>query len=86
MSTDTSSKPLSPAESGRVYPAYSQPLWQRLLLTRETAVIALLVAVLLWAIYGVLYFGTQLTMTYLFLDTAPDPADRAADGPGDRDR
>ncbi len=53
------------------YPNYAHPLWRRLLLSRESAVIALLVGVLLWAIYGVAYFGTQLTMTYLFLDTAP---------------
>ncbi len=67
MSADT----LTPAESSRSYPAYSRPLWWRLLLTREAAVIALLVVVIVWAINGVLYFGTQLTLTYLFLDTAP---------------
>ncbi len=59
------------AGAARTYPAYAHPLWRRLLLTRETAIVALLVAVLLWAIYGVAYFGSQLTMTYLFLDIAP---------------
>jgi rhamnose transport system permease protein len=53
------------------YPFHAQPLWRRLLLTREAAIIALLVLVLVWAINFVLYFGTQLTMTYLFLDIAP---------------
>jgi rhamnose transport system permease protein len=56
---------------GRSYPDYGRPLWRRLLLTREAAVIALLVVVTVWAIETVLFFGTQLTLTYLFLDTAP---------------
>jgi rhamnose transport system permease protein len=55
----------------RTYPDYAQPLWRRLLLTRETAMIALVVAVTFWAIYEVAYFGSQLTMTFLFLDIAP---------------
>ncbi|MET0997347.1 MAG: ABC transporter permease [Marmoricola sp.] len=55
----------------RTYPDYAQPLWRRALFSREGAVIALLVAVLVWAINGVAYFGSQLTMTYLFLDIAP---------------
>jgi rhamnose transport system permease protein len=50
---------------------HSKPLWQRLLVTREAAVIALLVVVLLWAINGFSFFATKLTMTYLFLDMAP---------------
>jgi rhamnose transport system permease protein len=55
----------------RTYPDYSQPLWRRLLVSRESAVIALLVLVLIWAINGVSYFATQLTMTFLLLDIAP---------------
>ena len=55
----------------RTYADYAKPLWRRALFSRESAIIALLVAVLLWAIYGVAYFGSQLTMTYLFLDIAP---------------
>jgi rhamnose transport system permease protein len=55
----------------RTYADYARPLWRRALFSRESAIIALLVAVLLWAIYGVAYFGSQLTMTYLFLDIAP---------------
>ena len=53
------------------YPFHAQPLWRRLLVSREAAVIALLVLVLVWAINFVSYFATQLTMTYLFLDIAP---------------
>lgn len=66
MSTTTAPESLT-----RTYRAYNRPLWWRLAFTRETAVVALLVAVLLWAIFGVLYFGTQLTMTFLLLDIAP---------------
>ena len=55
----------------RTYDDYANPLWRRVLFSRESAIIGLLVAVLLWAIYGVAYFGSQLTMTYLFLDIAP---------------
>ncbi|MCW2757091.1 MAG: ATPase, partial [Nocardioidaceae bacterium] len=70
MSTTTTPQDKTPSAT-RSYPSYSRPLWWRLAFTRESAVIALLVAVLLWAIYGVLYFGTQLTMNFLFLDIAP---------------
>lgn len=55
----------------KTYDFHAQPLWRRLLVSRETAVIALLVLVLVWAINFVSYFATQLTMTYLFLDIAP---------------
>jgi rhamnose transport system permease protein len=55
----------------RSYPDYAQPLWRRALFSREGAVILLLVAVLVWAINGVAYFGSQLTMTFLLLDIAP---------------
>ena len=55
----------------RSYPDYALPLWRRLLFNREGAIIALLVAVIVWAIYTVPYFGSQLTMTFLLLDIAP---------------
>jgi rhamnose transport system permease protein len=55
----------------RSYPDYAQPLWRRVLFSREGAIIALLVAVIVWAINGVPYFGSELTMTFLFLDIAP---------------
>lgn len=57
--------------NGRDYRHHADPWWRRLLLNREAAVVALLVAVLVWAINSVSYFATQLTMTYLFLDIAP---------------
>ena len=53
------------------YPDYSQPLWRRLLGTRETAVVALLVAVVVYSLVNVANFDGPLTLTFLLLDTAP---------------
>jgi rhamnose transport system permease protein len=55
----------------RTYPAHARPLWRRLLLTREVAVIALLLLVILWANVRVPNFGGPLTLPYLILDTTP---------------
>lgn len=55
----------------RSYPDYSRPIWQRLLFTREAAVIALLVAVWFYALNNVDNFDGPLTLTYLLLDTTP---------------
>jgi rhamnose transport system permease protein len=63
--TETS---LTPA---RVYRDYGQPLWKRLLLTRETAIIALLIVVIVVASLSVRNFASPITMTYLLLDVAP---------------
>ena len=60
-----------PHQAPRTYPAHAQPLWRRLLLSREAVVVAVLVAVLVWAINSVSFFATQLTMTFLLLDVAP---------------
>ena len=67
MNTTTSASP----RGTRDYPAYSRPLWRRLLLTREMAVIALLAGVWIYAVNNVLYFDSPLTLTYLLLDTTP---------------
>ena len=50
---------------------YDRPLWQRLLLTRETAIIALFVLVVVVAMIVVPNFGSKITMTYLLLDMFP---------------
>ena len=63
----------------RTYADYAHPWWRRLAFNRETTVIALLVVVIVWAVANVVYFGTQLTMTYLLLDIGADPPDRPAD-------
>jgi rhamnose transport system permease protein len=55
----------------RTYAAHSRPLWRRLLLTREAAVIALLVLVVVYSLGNVANFDGPLTLTYLLLDTAP---------------
>jgi rhamnose transport system permease protein len=66
MTTTASTTPAT-----RAYATHSRPLWQRLLLTRESAVIALLVAVTLYALVNVDNFGGPLTLTYLLLDVTP---------------
>lgn len=55
----------------RGYRAHARPLWARLLLTHEAAVIALLIAVFAWANGNVANFDGPLTLYYLFLDNAP---------------
>lgn len=50
---------------------FDKPLWQRLFATREMAIIALLVIVLVVAISAVPNFGSKITMTYLLLDMFP---------------
>jgi rhamnose transport system permease protein len=53
------------------YAEYSQPLWRRILVNRESAVIALLVAVVLYSMANVDNFDGPLTLTYLLLDVTP---------------
>lgn len=55
----------------RTYDAYSQPLWRRWLVNRESAIIALLLAVVLYSLATVPNFNGPLTLTYLLLDIAP---------------
>ena len=55
----------------RVYRDYAQPAWRRILFTRESAVIGLLLIVIIVASLSVRNFGSPITMTYLLLDVAP---------------
>ena len=55
----------------KTYDAYSQPLWRRLLVTRESAVIALLVVVVVYSLINVPNFNGPLTLTFLLLDITP---------------
>ncbi|MEZ3160395.1 ABC transporter permease [Microbacterium sp. BWT-B31] len=57
--------------STRVIRDYAKPLWQRVLLTREMAIIALLIVVVLVASVAVRGFGQPITLNYLLLDIAP---------------
>jgi len=74
MST-TASTPGVPGTGGarpeRAYPSYGRPLWQRLLVRREAAIIALLVLVLLVASITVPHFAAPITYNFLLLDMAP---------------
>ena len=55
----------------RTYTAHARPAWRRILLTREMAVIALLVVVIAVALSVVPNFDSPLTVTYLLRDLAP---------------
>ncbi|MDR1212917.1 MAG: ABC transporter permease [Propionibacteriaceae bacterium] len=52
----------------QVYPDYGRPLWRRLLLTREMAIVALLIIVTLASCAGVDYFADKMTLYNLLRD------------------
>ena len=68
MSTRTAG-PASP--STRTYADHSAPLWRRWLVTRETAVIVLTAAVILYSLANVPNFDGPLTLKFLLQDIAP---------------
>ncbi len=55
----------------RVIRDYDRPLWRRVLLTREAAIVALLLLVAVVSATTVRGFGQPITLTYLLLDIAP---------------
>jgi rhamnose transport system permease protein len=55
----------------RTYSSFSQPLWRRVLLTREMAVIVLTVGVVLYSVANVPNFDGPLTLKFLLQDIAP---------------
>jgi len=55
----------------RDYRAHARPAWRRVLLTREAAIIALLLIVIVVALASVRNFDSPLTVTYLLRDVAP---------------
>lgn len=57
--------------SNRVQRDFSAPLWRRVLLTREMAIVALLILVVVVSTATVRGFGQPITLTYLLLDIAP---------------
>jgi rhamnose transport system permease protein len=58
------------APVSRTYRPYTHPWWRRTLLTREFAIIALLVLVFVWATANVANFDSPLTLYFLSLDNA----------------
>lgn len=54
----------------RTYNDYAQPMWRRVLLTREMAVVGALVAVYVVSAIIVPNFSAPITITYLLLDVA----------------
>ncbi|WP_439593734.1 ABC transporter permease [Microbacterium sp.] len=56
---------------GRQYQAHARPAWRRILLTREMAIIAILVLVVVVSLATVRNFDSPLTVTYLLRDIAP---------------
>lgn len=55
----------------RAYRDYAHPLWRRILINREAAVIAGLILVIIVASLSVRAFAKPITLTYLFLDITP---------------
>lgn len=62
---------LTDAAAVRTYQAHAKPAWRRYLLTRETAIIAILLLVIVVALATVRNFDSPLTVTYLLRDIAP---------------
>ncbi|WP_442574555.1 ABC transporter permease [Microbacterium sp. F51-2R] len=62
---------LTDAPRVRTYRAHARPAWRRVLLTREMAIIALLLIVIVVALATVRNFDSPLTVTYLLRDVAP---------------
>ena len=58
------------ASLNRVARDFEKPLWRRILLTRESAIIALLIIVVAYSVLTVRGFGQPITLNYLLLDVA----------------
>ncbi|MDL9979246.1 ABC transporter permease [Microbacterium sp. ASV49] len=61
----------SPTAPARRIPDHGRPLWRRVLLTREMAIVALLVIVAVVAMSTIRGFGQPITLTFLLLDVTP---------------
>jgi rhamnose transport system permease protein len=59
------------AQDVRTYASYAKPLWQRVVVSREFAIIALLLVVFFYSRSEVPNFDGPLTIYYLLLDVAP---------------
>lgn len=57
--------------AARTYQPHARPAWRRILLTREMAIIAILILVVVVSLATVRNFDSPLTVTYLLRDVAP---------------
>lgn len=57
--------------SNRVSRDFEKSLWRRVLLSRESAIVGLLIVVVVYAIVSVRGFGQPITLNYLLQDVAP---------------
>lgn len=57
--------------TNRVERDFEKPLWRRILLTRETAIVGLLIVVVAFSLMTVRGFAQPITLNYLLLDIAP---------------
>lgn len=62
---------MTDAATPRVYTAHARPAWRRALLTREAAIIGILILVIVVALTTVENFDSPLTVTYLLREIAP---------------
>ncbi|MFE5409399.1 ABC transporter permease [Microbacterium sp. NPDC056569] len=62
---------MTDAAPTRVYKAHTRPAWRRVLITREAAIIGILILVIVVALATVRNFDSPLTVTYLLRDIAP---------------
>ncbi|MFT4084522.1 MAG: ABC transporter permease [Nocardioides sp.] len=70
MSAAESTTAMDAAKTTRSYSSYGHPWWRRTLLTREFAIIALLVIVFVYATSNVAHFDNPLTIHFLVLNNA----------------
>lgn len=61
----------TPVSADRARRDFEKPLWRRILISRESAIVGLLIAVVLYAAISVRGFGQPITLTYLLMDVAP---------------
>lgn len=57
--------------TNRVTRDFEKPLWRRMLISRESAIVLLLIIVTAYAAMTVRGFGQPITLTYLLMDVAP---------------
>ncbi|WP_419818231.1 ABC transporter permease [Glaciibacter flavus] len=69
--TETESVAAPVTRKSITYARYGSPLWQRVFLTREFAVILAVIIVAIVASSSIPRFGTPLTLSYLLLDLTP---------------